>query len=98
MCWNWKLWAGIAAVVVGVAILAPVGLGVALPLLLIAACPLGMVLMGLMGVGMMGRHRDHPSTADDTDGDTNELRDLRAEVARLRHEAGSEAHPATAPR
>jgi hypothetical protein len=70
--------------------LAPGALGAAVPLLLIAACPLGMVLMGVMGMGMMGGRRDQPNT----DGDTDEVRKLRAEVARLREGT----RPVTAPR
>ena len=50
MCRNWKLWASVAAVVVGIAVFAPGARGTALPLLLVAACPLAMVLMG---AGMM---------------------------------------------
>jgi uncharacterized protein YlxW (UPF0749 family) len=45
MCFDWKVLAGLAAVGVGIAFLAPkLALG-ALPLLLLAACPLSMLLM-----------------------------------------------------
>jgi hypothetical protein len=55
MCRNWKLWAVVGAVVVGVAILVPgVSWGAVLPLLLVAACPLMMVLMGV-GIFSGGR-------------------------------------------
>jgi hypothetical protein len=96
MCRNWKLWAGIAAVAAAVAIFAPGAFGAALPLLLLAACPLGMVLMGVMGLGMAtGRARGGD---DDTEDDPDEVRQLRAEVARLREEARPQTRPATAPR
>ena len=46
MCFNWKVLAGLAAVGLGVWIVAPDLVGAALPLLLLAACPLSMLLMG----------------------------------------------------
>ena len=51
MCLNWKVLAGLAVVGLGVWIVAPELVGAALPLLLLAACPLSMLLMGR---GMMG--------------------------------------------
>jgi hypothetical protein len=96
MCRNWKLWAGIAVVAVGVAIFAPGAFGAALPLLLVAACPLGMLLMGVMGVGMAtGRRR---GGGDDAEDHPDEVRQLRAEVARLREEPRPQTRPVTAPR
>ena len=50
MCFNWKVVAGLAAVGVGILILNPQLAARALPLLVVAACPLSMLLMG----GMMG--------------------------------------------
>ena len=56
MCLNWKVVAGLAVAGLGVALLAPNALGAALPLLVLAACPLSMlVMMGAMGG--MGRKR-----------------------------------------
>ena len=54
MCFNWKVLAGLAAVGVGIYVVAP-GLVVgALPLLLFAACPLSMLLMAKGMGGMQG--------------------------------------------
>ena len=52
MCFNWKVVAGLAAVGVGVWAVAPNLLGAALPLLIIAACPLSMFFM-MRGMGGM---------------------------------------------
>lgn len=93
MCRNWKLWAGVAVVAVGIAVLAGGGLGAALPLLLVAACPVGMALMGLVGLGMATRG----GRGDDDDGArrAEEIRQLRAEVARLRDETQTSSPPVT---
>lgn len=45
MCLNWKVLGGLAAVAVGVWLMAPNLLVSALPLLLFALCPLSMLLM-----------------------------------------------------
>jgi hypothetical protein len=95
MCRSWKLWAAIAVVVAGVAFFAPGGFGAIVPILLVAACPLAMLLMG---VGMVGGGRLLGRGGDDTDGDTDEVRHLRAEVTRLRDQARSETGQPTAAR
>lgn len=53
MCLNWKVLAGLGAVGVGVYLVAPGLAAAALPLLLLAACPLSMLLMmkGMQGGG-----------------------------------------------
>ena len=54
MCLNWKVLAGLAVVGVGIFLVAPeLALG-ALPLLLLAACPLSMLLMMKSMGGMQG--------------------------------------------
>jgi hypothetical protein len=45
MCLNWKVLAGLAAVGVGIYFVAPDMVLAALPILLLAACPLSMLLM-----------------------------------------------------
>jgi len=53
MCLNWKVLAGLAAVGVAVLVFQPQLIGRALPLLLVAACPLSMLLM-MGGMAKMG--------------------------------------------
>ena len=57
MCFNWKVLAGLAAVGLAVWLVAPNLVGAALPLLILAACPLSMLLMGR---GMQGSHCSTP--------------------------------------
>lgn len=87
MCMNWKVVAGLAVVGLGVWAVAPNLIGAAAPLLLLAACPLSMILM-MRGMGGMG---GNPVTAQPAQtsqptlvGDTREeqLTELKA-----RHEA-----------
>lgn len=55
MCLDWKVLAGLALVAVGVGVYRPDLLGAALPILLLAACPLSMLLMmRTMGHGAGG--------------------------------------------
>lgn len=55
MCLDWRVLAGLGTVGLGILLFAPELLAGAIPLLLLAACPLSMVLMGLfMGRGMGG--------------------------------------------
>ncbi|MGH2580535.1 MAG: DUF2933 domain-containing protein [Actinomycetota bacterium] len=61
MCLNWKVIGGLAAVGVGVWLVAPNLLIGALPLLLIAVCPLSMVLM-MKGMDR-GQHSSQPEGA-----------------------------------
>lgn len=83
MCRNPKLWIALAIVALAVAIAAP-NLGGVLPLLLVAACPLSMLVM-MGGMAGMARRRETPP---DTSGE-DELARLRAEVAELRDRAAS---------
>lgn len=81
MCLNWKVVAGLAGVGLVVLLVAPGAIGAALPLLLVAACPLSMVLMMRTMSG---------SAASRTNGEaepppaSDEVARLRAEVDRLR--------------
>ena len=45
MCLNWKVLAGLAAVGLGIYLIAPDLVVTSLPILLLAACPLSMLLM-----------------------------------------------------
>ena len=53
MCLNWKVLAGLAVVGAGILVLAPQFFWAALPILLVAACPLSMLFMmrGISGGG-----------------------------------------------
>ncbi len=53
MCMNWKVLVGLGVVGLGVWAVAPNLIGAALPLLLLAVCPLSMILM-MRGMGGMG--------------------------------------------
>lgn len=52
-CLNWKVLTGLAVVAAGIWIVQPKLIGAALPLLLLAACPLSMLLM-MGGMSKMG--------------------------------------------
>jgi len=45
MCLNWQVLSGLAAVGLGIGLLAPGLFGRSLPILLVAACPISMVVM-----------------------------------------------------
>ncbi len=53
ICLNWKVIAGLAIAALGVWVMAPQLLAAALPVLILAACPLSMLLM-MRGMGNMG--------------------------------------------
>lgn len=62
MCLNWKVLSALAAVGIGVVVVAPGLASAALPVLLLAACPLSMLVMAL-GMGRMdGARRNDAST------------------------------------
>ena len=86
MCLNPKVIAGLVIVGLGVYVIAPGLLVAALPLLLLAACPLSMLLMG--GAMMRGCHAQPKETvASSPEGEsTDEVASLRAEVAALRRQ------------
>lgn len=90
-CLNWKVLAALAAVGVGVYALAPNLVTAATPLLVLALCPLSMLLMmRAMGSGS-AKSCEMPSNGTDT---SEELAQLRAEVAELnRRQARPEHRP-----
>ncbi len=81
-CFYWKVIAALAAIGIGLYALAP-GAVAAVPLIL-AACPLSMVLM-MRAMGSTGSCK----TKDDAETSPNEVAQLRAEVAALRAERQS---------
>ena len=90
MCFNWKVVTGIAVAGLAVFAFAPSLIGAALPVLLIAACPLSMVMM--MRAMSGGSRGDTPSEGNDTDSSTDasssEQARLRAEIDQLRSARG----------
>lgn len=80
-CLNWKVIAALTAA--GLGLYASAVAADALPLLIVAACPLSMLLM-MRAMGPLGRSK----TTDGTD-DAAEVARLRAEVATLRAERQS---------
>lgn len=92
MCLNKKVIAGVAVAAVAVWLLAPNLIGAALPLLVLAVCPLSMIVMMK---AMSGNNSKAPSGSD-TDVDA-ELARLRNEVADLRGAGQAEAPTSAAP-
>lgn len=86
MCLNWKVLAGLGAAGVGLYLVAP-GLAVAaLPLLLLAVCPLSMLLMmkGMQGGKCETQGRRAPQETDTTDLTREEqITQLRGQQAAL---------------
>lgn len=80
MCFNWKVIVVLAALGVGLMFVAPGAAVAALPLLLLAACPLSMVAM-MFGMKKMS----HKGEAG-TDAQTPSPEALRAQLADLRAE------------
>lgn len=69
MCRNWRMWAALGGIAVLIAVAFPGARSTALPLLLVAACPLCMVLMGV-GMAAAARregHADAPAPKPDTE-------------------------------
>ncbi len=77
-CWNWKVIAVLAAAGVALYFLAPGLAAAAVPLLVLAACPLSMLLM-MRAMGSTGSCK----TSGDTGTNAAEVAQLRAEVAAL---------------
>lgn len=87
MCFNRKVLLGLGAVSLGMLAFAPQLFSRALPLLLVAACPLSMLLMmrGMSGGG--ASCQSGKAEADRVAGDEHiEIARLRAEIERLRAE------------
>lgn len=98
MCLNWKVLAGLAAVGVGIYLAAPALLVGALPLLLLAACPLSMLLMmwSMRHAQGQGRQTPHEPNVDLTR--EERIAQLRTQRTALADQIGAleqeESHPA----
>jgi hypothetical protein len=98
-CINPKVIAALVAVGGGVYVFAPQAFAAALPLLVLAICPLSMVLM--MGMMTRGSGAGSSSCSDEsTAGDGADVQALQARVAELESELGrsSDLDGAAAPR
>lgn len=96
-CFNWKVYAGLAAVAVGVWLVAPALAWGALPVLLVLACPLSMLVMmrGMPG-GHCATDRAHsPGPAPADLSHAQHLGELRARLDGLAAERTSLAHQIT---
>lgn len=89
MCINKRVLAGLAAVALVVFALSPGLLGGLAPVLIMAVCPLSMLLMMR---GMPGGEQEAPATA----GDDRQLRELEEEVNRLKVELALRSEDKTA--
>ena len=95
LCLNWKVLAGVVMVALVIARVEPRLLGAALPVLLVAICPLSMLLMmrGMRGMG--GMHSDQSSGESEQAGQSTttplppsgQLAALKGQLARLQAEA-----------
>ena len=95
MCWNRKTMLGLALAALGLALVAPSVRSAVLPLLVVAACPIGMLVM-MRGMargrsegaaeGGLGAEGDRPGRLVDPE---EEIARLRAEVDQLRAERQS---------
>ena len=83
MCFDKRVIAGLAVVGLGVYAFAPDLIGAALPLLILAVCPLSMLLM--MKMMAPGGSKADAAAAD---GQGDEVAALRAEVEKLRADQG----------
>jgi hypothetical protein len=98
MCLNWKVLASLTAVGVGVYLFAPGLLAEAVPILLLAVCPLSMLLM--MWAMQQSQGQGQQTTQETDVGLTRKERiaQLRMQQAALAEQIGAlereEAHPA----
>lgn len=80
-CLNWRVMAGLAAAGIGVWVFAPRVVSSALPFLILAVCPISMLLMMRAMQGGQGSTRDGTS-----DGKGSDLAELKARLVRVQAE------------
>ena len=87
LCFNWKVLVGLAAVGLGVWLVAPDLIGAALPLLLLAACPLSMLVMmrGMQGGQCATSTQPDPSPAGPRLTRQEQLTELKTQLASLQN-------------
>ena len=86
MCLNKKVIGGLVAAALAIYLFVPDLFGAALPLLILAVCPLSMLLM----MRMMSGSTKGSTDTEGSSGDVDELAQLRGEVDRLRAEQGAQ--------
>lgn len=99
MCFNWKVVAGLAAVGIALIMFAPGATLVGLPLLLLAACPLSMLIMMLAMRGHSGGDESCHHTNKDVSVESKRARltALRDEEQRLELELSASARDGAEP-
>lgn len=98
MCLNWKVLLGLAAVGVGIYLVAPSLVLAALPILLLAACPLSMLLMMWGMQHTQGQGQQPPQEPDLGLTREERITQLRTQQAALADQIGAlereETYPA----
>jgi hypothetical protein len=98
MCLNWKVLAALAAVGVGIYLVAPDMVLAALPILLLAACPLSMLLMMWSMQHTQGQGHQTPHEPDVGLTREEQVAQLRTQQAALADQIAAleqeKAHPA----
>jgi hypothetical protein len=89
MCLNWKVLASLAVVAVGVYLVAPGLLAETIPILLLAACPLSMVLMMWAMQRTPGQDQQTPLETDAGPAREERFAQMRAEQAALADRIGA---------
>lgn len=74
MCRNWKLWAAIGVLALGVAVAASDARSTLLPLMFVAVCPVSMLLMAV-GMARGARRADTSTTTEPVPAPTLESRE-----------------------
>lgn len=98
MCFNRKVLAGLGVAALGVWLFAPSLLGRVLPLLVVAICPLSMLLMMRAMSGGTQQCQTGAKTAERDAGDSEaEIVRLQAEIDRLRAEHAAQPPPPAPP-
>ena len=86
-CFNWKVWAGAGAVVLGVLVVVPAAFGAVLPLTIGLACPLSMAAM-MWGMRSKPGQGARGATALGQDERAGRIAALEFEIAALRDRWG----------
>jgi hypothetical protein len=97
MCLNWKVLASLAAVGVGVYLFAPGLLAEAVPILLLAACPLSMLLMMWGMQHVQGQGQQTTQEPDVSLTREERIAQLQAQQAALADRIGELEHEETRP-